>query len=73
MDKLTASSRASSLRQRKGESMMNMYEKAFVIYSYDENLHLSHLKNSDMPLKDFLKAYKVELKELTDDEVIYTP
>ena len=53
--------------------MMNMYEKAFVIYSYDENLHLSHLKDSDMPLKDFLKAYKVELKELTDDEVIYTP
>ena len=73
MYKLTASSRASSLRHRKGESMMNMYEKAFVIYSYDKNLHLSHLKDSDMPLKDFLKAYKVELKELTDDEVIYTP
>ena len=35
--------------------------------------HLSHLKNSDMTLKDFLKAYKEELKELTDDEVIYTP
>jgi len=26
-----------------------------------------------MPLKDFLKAYKVKMRELTDEEVIYTP
>ena len=49
----------------------NSYEKAFVIYSYDKNLHIAHLENSDMPLKDFLKAYKVKLRELDDDEVIY--
>ena len=49
----------------------NSYEKAFVIYSYDKNLHLAHLENSDMPLKDFLKAYKVKLRELDDEEVIY--
>ena len=49
----------------------NCYERAFVIYSYDKNLHLAHLKNSDMPLKDFLKAYKVKLRELDVDEVIY--
>ena len=49
----------------------NSYEKAFVIYSYDKNLHLAHLTNSDMPLKDFLKAYKVKLRELDVDEVIY--
>ena len=53
--------------------LMNCYERAFVIYSYDKNLHLGHLENSDMPLKDFLKAYKVKMRELTDEEVIYTP
>jgi len=53
--------------------LMNCYEKAFVIYSYDKNLHLAHLENSNMPLKDFLKAYKVKMRELTDEEVIYTP
>jgi hypothetical protein len=26
-----------------------------------------------MPLKDFLKSYKVKMRELTDEEVIYTP
>ena len=49
--------------------LMNCYERAFVIYSYDKNLHLAHLENSDMPLKDFLKAYKVKMRELTDEEV----
>ena len=49
----------------------NCYERAFVIYSYDKNLHLAHLENSDMPLKDFLKAYKVKMRELDVDEVIY--
>jgi len=53
--------------------LMNCYERAFVIYSYDKNLHLAHLENSEMPLKDFLKAYKVKMRELTDEEVIYTP
>ena len=53
--------------------LINCYERAFVIYSYDKNLHLAHLENSDMPLKDFLKAYKVKMRELTDEEVIYTP
>ena len=53
--------------------LMNCYERAFVIYRYDKNLHLAHLENSDMPLKDFLKAYKVKMRELTDEEVIYTP
>ena len=53
--------------------LMNCYERAFVIYSYDNNLDLAHLENSDMPLKDFLKAYKVKMRELTDEEVIYTP
>ena len=51
----------------------NCYERAFVIYSYDKNLHIAHLKNSNMPLKDFLKSYKVKMRELTDEEVIYTP
>ena len=49
----------------------NSYEKAFVIYSYDKNLHIAHLENSDMPLKHFLKAYKVKMRELGDDEVVY--
>ena len=49
----------------------NCYERAFVIYSYDANLHLAHLENSDMRLKDFLKAYKVKMRELDDEEVIY--
>ena len=51
----------------------NCYERAFVIYSYDKNLHIAHLKNSNMTLKDFLKSYKVQMRELTDEEVIYTP
>ena len=42
--------------------LMNCYEKAFVIYSYDKNLHLAHLENSDMPLKDFLKITLIYLK-----------
>ena len=36
--------------------LMNCYERAFVIYSYDKNLHLAHLENSEMPLKDFFKS-----------------
>ena len=60
-------------KQEREKFLMNCYEKAFVIYSYDKNLHLAHLENSDMPLKDFLKAYKVKMRELTDEEVIYTP
>ena len=60
-------------KQERETFLMNGYEKAFVIYSYDKNLHLAHLENSDMPLKDFLKAYKVKMRELTDEEVIYTP
>ena len=60
-------------KQEQETFLMNCYEKAFVIYSYDKNLHLAHLENSDMPLKDFLKAYKVKIRELTDEEVIYTP
>ena len=58
-------------KQEKETFLMNCYERAFVIYSYDKNLHLAHLENSDMPLKDFLKAYKVKMRELTDEEVIY--
>ena len=57
----------------KGKFLENCYERAFVIYSYDKNLHIAHLKNSNMPLKDFLKSYKVKMRELTDEEVIYTP
>ena len=58
-------------KQERETFLMNCYEKAFVIYSYDKNLHLAHLENSDMPLKDFLKAYKVKMRELGDDEVVY--
>ena len=58
-------------KQEQETFLMNCYEKAFVIYSYDKNLHLAHLENSDMPLKDFLKAYKVKMRELGDDEVVY--
>jgi hypothetical protein len=32
---------------------------------------IAHLENSDMPLKDFLKAYNVKMRELGDDEVVY--
>ena len=60
-------------KQEKETFLMNCYEKGFVIYCYDKNLHLAHLENSNMPLKDFLKAYKVKMRELTDEEVIYTP
>ena len=57
--------------KRENSFLDNCYEKAFVIYSYDKNLHLAHLKNSDMPLKDFLRSYKVKMRELDVDEVIY--
>lgn len=60
-------------KQEREKFLENCYERAFVIYSYDKNLHLAHLENSDMPLKDFLKAYKVKMRELTDEEIIYTP
>ena len=56
---------------REDSFLDNCYEKAFVIYSYDKNLHLAHLKNSNMPLKDFLRSYKVKMRELDVDEVIY--
>ena len=57
--------------KREDSFLDNCYEKAFVIYSYDKNLHLAHLENSDMPLKDFLRSYKVKMRELDDEEVIY--
>ena len=56
---------------REDSFLDNCYERAFVIYSYDKNLHLAHLENSNMPLKDFLKSYKVKMRELGDEEVIY--
>lgn len=56
---------------REDSFLDNCYERAFVIYSYDKNLHLAHLENSNMPLKDFLKSYKVKMRELDVDEVIY--
>ena len=56
---------------REDSFLDNCYERAFVIYSYDKNLHLAHLQNSNMPLKDFLKSYKVKMRELDVDEVIY--
>ena len=59
--------------QEREKFLENCYERAFVIYSYDKNLHIAHLKNSNIPLKDFLKSYKVKMRELTDEEVIYTP
>ena len=49
----------------------NCDERACVTESYEKNLHLAHLENSDMPLKDFLRAYKVKMRELGDDEVVY--
>tara|TARA_R100001163_G_C5018942_1_gene162325 strand:+ start:364 stop:579 length:216 start_codon:yes stop_codon:yes gene_type:complete len=61
------------LKKEREKFLENCYERAFVIYSYDKNLHIAHLKNSNMPLKDFLKSYKVKMRELTDEEVIYTP
>ncbi len=56
---------------REDSFLDNCYERAFVIYSYDKNLHLAHLQNSNMPLKDFLRSYKVKMRELGDEEVIY--
>ena len=57
--------------KRENSFLDNCYERAFVIYSYDKNLHLAHLENSNMPLKDFLRSYKVKMRELDVDEVIY--
>ena len=56
---------------RQDSFLDNSYEKAFVIYSYDKNLHIAHLENFYLPLKHFLKAYKVKMIELGDDEVVY--
>ena len=58
-------------KKKEDNFLENCYERAFVIYSYDKNLHLAHLENSDMPLKDFLRSYKVKMRELDVDEVIY--
>ena len=58
-------------KKKKDSFLENCYERAFVIYSYDKNLHLAHLENSNMPLKDFLRSYKVKMRELDDEEVIY--
>ena len=58
-------------KKKEDSFLENCYERAFVIYSYDKNLHLAHLENSDMPLKDFLRSYKVKMRELDVDEVIY--
>ena len=57
--------------KREDSFLDNCYERGFVIYSYDKNLHLAHLKNSNMPLKDFLRSYKVKMRELDVYEVIY--
>ena len=43
-----------------------VYEKSFVVYSYDEKLTAKELNK-------ILKEFNVTTRELTDEEVIYTP
>lgn len=41
-----------------------IYEKSFVVYSYDEDLTIEDINK-------ILKEYNVTSRELKDDEVIY--
>jgi len=43
-----------------------VYDKSFVIYSHDEELTAKELNK-------ILKEFNVTTRELTDEEVIYTP
>jgi|TARA_Y100001938_G_C7968784_1_gene368257 hypothetical protein len=43
-----------------------VYEKSFVVYSFDEDLTIEDINK-------VLKDMNVSARELTDEEVIYTP
>ena len=46
------------------------FSKRFVIDVFEDNLHLNHLIYWDKPVKEFLKSYDVEIRQLEDDEVV---
>ena len=48
-------------------------DKRFVIDCYGANWSESWIKNSNVSLKDFFKAYDVILTEMGEEEVIYQP
>lgn len=46
------------------------FSKRFVIDVFEDNLHLNHLIYWDKPVKEFLKSYDVEIRQLEDDEIV---
>ena len=46
------------------------FSKRFVIDVFEDNLHLNHLIYWDKPVKEFLKSYDVEIRQLEEDEVV---
>ena len=46
--------------------------RQFVINVFDDNLSLSYFKQSNQTVEDFFKMYNVEIRELDENETIYT-
>ena len=46
--------------------------RQFVINVFDYNLSLSYFKQSNQTVEDFFKMYNVEIRELDENETIYT-
>ena len=46
--------------------------RQFVIDVFDDNLSLSYFKQSNQTIEDFFKMYNVEIRELNENETIYT-
>ena len=46
--------------------------RQFVINVFDDNLSLNYFKQSNQTVEDFFKMYNVEIRELNENETIYT-
>ena len=59
------------LKSKKGNEI-KVYSRRFIIDVFEDNLHLNHLIYWDKPVKEFLKSYDVEIRELDEDEIVTT-
>ena len=65
------------LSKQKGKNKMKKTKlkeisRQFVINVFDDNLSLSYFKQSNQTVEDFFKMYNVEIRELDENETIYT-
>ena len=65
------------MKKTKGKNKMKKIKlkeisRQFVINVFDDNLSLSYFKQSNQTVKDFFKMYNVEIRELDENETIYT-